>query len=356
MKATTTLRRRVKDRPGQPLFISFTSKKTILSLLFLIFTFLGRAADFLVTNTNNAGSGSLRQAMLDVNAAGASPHTIKFVVYGQITLLSSLPQLTQTVTIDGENKIIINSSGSNGIINPFDINANNVVVRNFRLTNNGDVNFIIRANTTWCAHREHPDQQFNRQFPQRLRVCDRKFYRSYDPQYLVLGCGACGRNVANGRAIYFAGGMHTGLVMDNIHLTTLNNTRGGEAVVFRDASVNGWTFTNSTISGFLNGIVLDNTAGVVETANNIELDNITIDSMFSGVGLGFYSDFVSTDIRIRNTSIDLNVLATTDEGDYAIRFDNTANGVTLENVTIKDVDIYSIWFQWCCAEYHHRSV
>ena len=268
MKATTTFRGRVKDRPGKPLCLSFTSKKTILSLLFLIFTFLGRAADFLVTNTNNAGSGSLRQAMLDVNAAGAGPHTIRFAVYGQITLLSSLPQLTQTVTIDGENKIIINSSGSNGIVNPFDINANNVVVRNFRLTNNGDVNFMIRANTNGVLIENIQASSSTGNFLNNF------VYVAGNSTGLTIRNIWCSDvepagGASNGRAIHFAGGMQTGLVMDNIHLTTLNNTRGGEAVVFRDASVNGWTFTNSSISGFLNGIVLDNTAGVVETANNI---------------------------------------------------------------------------------------
>ncbi|WP_164735203.1 right-handed parallel beta-helix repeat-containing protein [Pseudoflavitalea rhizosphaerae] len=318
-------------------------KKTVLSLFFLFFTLLANAADFIVTNTNDSGSGSLRQAMLDVNAAGAGPHTIKFVVYGQITLLSSLPQITQTVSIDGENKITINSNGTNQIINPFDISADNVVVKNFALTNSGDINFFVRANTTGVLIENIRTSSSTGNLLNALvnvagsstNLTIRNIWSSdVEP---VSGS-------YNGRAFNFSGGTHTNLVMDNIHLTTQNNTRGGEAIVFRDASVNGWTFTNSSISGFLNGIVLDNTGGVIETANNIELNNISIDSMYSGVALGFYSDFVNTDIRIRNSFIDLNVLATADEGDYAIRFDNTTNGVTLENVTLKDVDIYSIWF------------
>ncbi len=59
---------------------------------------------FTVTNTNNSGAGSLRQAILDANAlagtdtitfniAGAGPHTIN--------LLSALPTITGSVMIDG---------------------------------------------------------------------------------------------------------------------------------------------------------------------------------------------------------------------------------------------------------------
>lgn len=342
MKATKTFSRLVKDRPGQPLFISLTIKKTVLSFTFLIFTLLGKASDFLVTNTNDAGSGSFRQAIQDANAAGAGPHTIRFAVYGQITLLTSLPQITQRVSIDGENKITINSNGTNQIINPFDVSASNVVIRNFTLTNNGDIDFIVRANTTGVLIENIHTSSNTGNFLNNL------VYVTGNSTNLTL------RNIwstdiepaggaTNGRAINFTG-TQTGLLMDNIHLSSQGNVRGGEAIVFRDAPVNGWTFTNSTIRGFLNAIVLDNTGGVTETANNIELNNIIIDSLYSGVALGFYSDFVNTDIRIRNTSIDLNVLATTDEGDYGIRFDNSANGVILENVTLKDVDIYSIWF------------
>lgn len=343
MKAKASLSRQVKDRPVQPLFYSFISKTTVLSLFFLFCVCYGRAADFLVTNTNESGAGSLRQAITDVNAAGAGPHTIKFAVYGQITLLTSLPQITQTVTVDGGNKITINSSGTNGIINPFDIKADNVVISNFKLTNNGDVDFIIRANTNGVLIENIRTSSNTGNYLNAL------VYVEGSSNGLTLRNIWCSDvepagNVYNGRAIYFSGGMHTALTMDNIHLSSQNNARGGEAVVFRDAAVNGWNFTNSSISGFQNGIVLDHTAGVVETANNIELNNITIDSTYSGVAVGFYSDFVNTDIRIKNTKINLNVLANGDEGDYGIRFDNTVNGATLEKLTLKDIDIYSIWF------------
>src|ERR1044072_3231144 len=62
---------------------------------------------FHVTNTNDSGSGSLRQAITDAdNSAGAD--TIDFTISGAgqktITITSALlPDITDVVTIDGGN-------------------------------------------------------------------------------------------------------------------------------------------------------------------------------------------------------------------------------------------------------------
>lgn len=57
---------------------------------------------FSVTNTNDSGTGSLRQAILDANAdtAGA-PHVITVSATGTLTLLSSLPTFEVPITING---------------------------------------------------------------------------------------------------------------------------------------------------------------------------------------------------------------------------------------------------------------
>jgi hypothetical protein len=90
-------------------------KNTLLLLgsCFLV-AHASQAATFTVTNVNDAGAGSLRQAILDANAAGVGPHTIAFNVpsasltgsFGSkralIGLASPLPALTvANVTIDG---------------------------------------------------------------------------------------------------------------------------------------------------------------------------------------------------------------------------------------------------------------
>ncbi|MFQ3679189.1 MAG: right-handed parallel beta-helix repeat-containing protein [Pseudanabaenaceae cyanobacterium] len=80
-----------------------------------------KMATFTVTNTNDAGAGSLRQAILDANAA-AGADTIVFNIgtgLQTISLTSPLPAITGTVTIDGTTQpgfagtplIQINGSG-----------------------------------------------------------------------------------------------------------------------------------------------------------------------------------------------------------------------------------------------------
>jgi predicted outer membrane repeat protein len=60
------------------------------------------ANGLLVTNTNDSGVGSLRQAILDANAH-PGPDTINFLagLTGTITLASSLPDITENLTING---------------------------------------------------------------------------------------------------------------------------------------------------------------------------------------------------------------------------------------------------------------
>jgi hypothetical protein len=65
-------------------FFSKSWKRLLLSLFGLMMAVTSLANNFPVTNTNDAGAGSLRQAILDANAAGAGPHAIVFNVHGQI--------------------------------------------------------------------------------------------------------------------------------------------------------------------------------------------------------------------------------------------------------------------------------
>lgn len=57
---------------------------------------------YAVTNTNDSGAGSLREAITSVNASSTSQYSgITFAVTGVITLASDLPPITKKVLIDG---------------------------------------------------------------------------------------------------------------------------------------------------------------------------------------------------------------------------------------------------------------
>ena len=68
----------------------------------------GLLTDFVVSNTNDSGPGSLRQAILDTNA-NPGADMITFAIPGSgvhtITLNSALPNITDTVDIDGYTQL-----------------------------------------------------------------------------------------------------------------------------------------------------------------------------------------------------------------------------------------------------------
>ncbi len=75
-----------------------------LALTTAVFGHAVQAAVFTVTNTNDQGAGSLRQAIIDANAAGGGP-VIQFAIGNmcgqQIVLNSPLPDIMTTMAIDG---------------------------------------------------------------------------------------------------------------------------------------------------------------------------------------------------------------------------------------------------------------
>jgi uncharacterized protein with beta-barrel porin domain len=90
-----------------------------------------QGADYLVTNANDSGLGSLRQAILDANAAGAGNHTI--TIDASVTSLTlgatPLDRIGVNVTIDGGGATI---NGNNNRI--FFVAEGNVAFRNLSLS------------------------------------------------------------------------------------------------------------------------------------------------------------------------------------------------------------------------------
>jgi hypothetical protein len=84
----------------------------------LVLALLGFSASDMVgepvTNTNDSGGGSLRQAILDANASGGDEITFSNVT-GTITLLSALPALAANITITGPGTNLLTVSGGNQV-------------------------------------------------------------------------------------------------------------------------------------------------------------------------------------------------------------------------------------------------
>ena len=77
---------------------SFRIKLAFLFLGFSTFSF--SQTTFTVTNINDAGPGSLREALTQANAT-AGDDIIEFSVAGTVTLATALPVIAEGVTIDG---------------------------------------------------------------------------------------------------------------------------------------------------------------------------------------------------------------------------------------------------------------
>jgi hypothetical protein len=105
---------------------------------------------FTVTNANDAGAGSLRQAILNANAKGGS-NTIVFHIKGPSTVISlhsALPTITSTVKIDGTTQagyqgqpLVVLSGGQAGAaVNGLTVAAANVRIKGLEIegfTGNG---------------------------------------------------------------------------------------------------------------------------------------------------------------------------------------------------------------------------
>jgi hypothetical protein len=110
------------------------------------------AATFTVINTNDSGPGSLRQALIDANAAaGADDIAFTVVPPATISLLTALPQITSPLTITGlgASNLTIRRDGGGAAFRIFDIAAGaapEVTITGVTLTNgNAPVGGAIRA-------------------------------------------------------------------------------------------------------------------------------------------------------------------------------------------------------------------
>lgn len=119
----------------------FSGKRfSIFFLFLLVFICLNaeaKAAIFTVTNLNDGGAGSFRQAILDANAA-AGADVIEFPgVVGTINLEAVLPELASPLTVNGPGADLLIVRRNTGFFRIFKVASNQAVVLSGLTIQNG---------------------------------------------------------------------------------------------------------------------------------------------------------------------------------------------------------------------------
>jgi len=97
-------------------------------------TVVSAQTTYTVSNTNDDGAGSLRQAIIDAEAHAGTDIINATGVTGTITLATGLPNITESLTINGSGKGNLFISGNN-VVRPFFIMGGTVQIKNLSIIN-----------------------------------------------------------------------------------------------------------------------------------------------------------------------------------------------------------------------------
>jgi len=271
---------------------------------------------FTVTNTNNSGGGSLRQALLNANGSGGAD-SIVFNISGDgvktITPTSNLPSITGSVTIDGYTQpgslprnagqnavILIEIDGSSaGATNGFNVNSGSstirgLILRDFQddgieITSNGNIiegNFVGTNFTGTVASGNDDGIQID-------SVSNTIGGTALSALNVISGNGDDGLDIRNtGLAGNLVQGNYVGIAKDGVLplgnssdgfeiASAANNTIGGTAAnagnVIADNGDEGIDITlgsfGAIVQGNLVGTDAAGTVGLTNAGNGIQMQN-----------------------------------------------------------------------------------
>ncbi len=261
----------------------------LIMCVFMLFSIKMLSNDISVININDSGSGSLRQAILDVNTEGSGPHTITFKpsLKGQtILLLSSLPQITVSdVTIDGDinadgvGDITIDAGTGENLILIFSFNedASNTTIKGLTLQDTGLSPFEIKGS------------------PIGINI-ENIVVKHNDGNFIDFG-------------IHFVGNA------EGLRVKNFTMTQGQEGSL-------GISITGVATDVIIDGFNYSNSGGVNNSGIKVKGD--------------------AYNVVIKNSVVDLDSPKSDDDGDYGIYFVATVDTITIDNVKIKDAEIYGI--------------
>ncbi|MEJ8566928.1 hypothetical protein [Elongatibacter sediminis] len=240
------------------------------------------AAVFAVTNTGDSGPGSLRQAILDANSAGAGPHDILFTgsypLFGTIQLQSNLPMVTASeVRFFGYPKYPVIDGGANHSILVSDIGVSlQVEDMNFQ--------FGVRENGG-CIATDHVTGSGN-------LVVRRSVF---------TGCLANGAVFAGGGAIYWNQQPpslvlieDSGFISNTASSSDVANEqpRGGALSMSSAAIIRRSTFRDNAVhsagsrGGFGGAVHLTTPASAISEIDGCTFDSNSVDTAVTSLGLG----------------------------------------------------------------------
>ncbi|MGN6419126.1 MAG: LamG-like jellyroll fold domain-containing protein [Pseudobacter sp.] len=352
----------------QKYLVSARLKAFVRVLLPLILLYAGHAnaTDYFVTNGNNAGAGSLRQAILDANAnAAGAPHTITFTYSGVVTVSASLPTITRRVTIDGVDRTtrILSAPGGNNTVALFVLGAGSggSTIRNFTLRNTGVNGVHLTVALTGVTLENLTISQSGVHYLNRgvmtnaaqtnLTIRNVKVTGLEDKQIaihfadkvtnlLMEGVEVSGGGGVSGRAVHFQG-IVTGAIIRNslFNMDDPASADDGDYGLFFAANHSGVEIDNTTFNNCEVHAIYAAAASSNFTVRSSTFNNLVGSGSAVHVKLLGNTNIVSFD----NNTFNADQQNVSDDADYAILFPAVSNQrVTLTNNKFFDYDVQAV--------------